>query len=137
MKKILFAILLVLSFACTSFASEAPVSVPLTGWGPSAILNMSQFYMNGNYNLLAGGVGGGVAYKWAEKGFVNEAGVYLGPQSAQVAGVTTTTVALIGYVDLYKAFGMGLGYQFWRSGCGIQKPDGGNVFFSVGYNLAQ
>lgn len=143
MKTIIAAILLVLSTVIFAFADTAPVTSTTTvtapGWGPSVIGNVGAFYLNGNYRLLSGGFDAGAAYTWQQGGNINSAGLYLGPQSSQVNGITSTSLTAMIYVDLFKTsagqFGLGLGTEFWRSGAGMQAPNRNNTFFAAAYKF--
>lgn len=121
MKSFIIAFALVLC-ASVSFAEDVK---PVTGFGPSMVGSVGAFYFNGNYSLLNAGVFVGSAYTWDHKTNVSSAGIYAGPHSSQVNGVTTTSIDIMVYLDLYKtaasgSFGVGVGTQFWKSGEGVK-----------------
>lgn len=157
MKKLILLAMALMVFSTTSFAVGAPVNAPemdtgmlpvisapvpapVTGWGPSLVGSVGAFYFNGNYSLLNAGAFLGTAYTWDRNTNVSSAGIYVGPHSQQVDGVTTTSLDVLAYLDLYKtaaagSFGVGLGTQFWRSGDGIRAFDASTSFLALGYKF--
>jgi len=133
---ILFAVLLATG---TAFADTPAAPVAVNGWGPAAVASVGAFYFNGNYTLLSGGFSAGAAYTWTQNKNVNSAGLYLGPQSQQLNGVTTTSINAMIYVDLYKTsagpIGLGLGTRMWESGSGFKAPSGATSFLALGYHF--
>jgi hypothetical protein len=98
------------------------------------------FYFNGDYTLLQSGVFFGSAYTFADKhANMNSAGIYLGPSSQQVKGVTTTSIDTMAYLNLYQTaesggFGIGLGTRLWASGVGITLR-ANTTFLALGYKF--
>lgn len=141
MKKSLLLTLLLLSIATASaFAAEevTPVS-PTTGWGPAVVGDVGAFYFDGSYSLLSAGVNFGAAYTWNRNDNISSVGVYLGPQSSQKDGVTSTSINIMTYLDLYKTsagnFGVGIGYKAWESGRGFKAPRNDTSYLALGYKF--
>ena len=134
------------ALACGSASADAtapaaePSASTVLGWGPSVVGSVGAFYLNGNYSLLSAGVNLGAAYTWDDRSKnVSSAGIYLGPQSTLANGVTTTSINVMAYLDLYKtatvgSFGVGLGTRLWESGVGI-KPTAATTFLALGYKF--
>ena len=119
-------------FAATTFSNNSTA----TGWGPSVAASVSKFKFNGDYSLAAGGLFVGAAYTWDQKANVNSAGLYFGPSTMLMNGVTTTTLDVMAYVNLFTTsaynFGLGLGTTFWKSGTPIGKATTiGETYFAA------
>lgn len=131
----------VVSPASVATTDTPPAPPVTTGWGPSVVGSVGAFYFNGNYSLLAAGVNVGAAYTWDHVSHINSVGVYLGPSSQLVNGVTTTTVNALVYTNLFKtpaggSLGLGLGTRLWQSGIDMGRALCGNTtFFALGYQF--
>jgi hypothetical protein len=134
----------VLTAACLLLAGFALADItpaPAPGWGPSVVGNVGAFYLNGNYKLLSAGVNVGTAYTWDDKANVNSVGIYVGPQSEQTGGVTSTSLNTMVYLNLYQTasfggFGVGLGTRLWQSGLGMDRAVGiATTYLALGYKF--
>jgi hypothetical protein len=125
--------------ATSPSATTTTTTTVTNGWAPAAVASVGAFYLNGNYTLLSGGFSAGTAYTWTENKNVGSAGLYLGPQSQQLAGVTTTSINAMIYVDLFKTstgpIGLGVGTKMWESGYGFRAPSGSTTFLALGYHF--
>ena len=142
MRSIVLLVVGLLALATIALADSTPAPATFTpGWGPSVVGSVGAFFLNGNYSVLAAGVNVGTAYTWDDKSNVNSLGVYLGPQSSQVAGVTSTSLNAMVFLDLYKtaaagSFGVGLGTRLWQSGIGMDKAVGiATTYLALGYQF--
>ncbi len=113
-----------------------------TGWGPSVVGSVGAFYLNGNYSLLAAGVNVGAAYTFTDPSKnMNSIGVYAGPSSQLVNGITTTAINALVYLNLYQTasmggFGVGVGTRLWQSGENMGKAVTANTtFIALGYKF--
>ena len=148
MKNLFTALFLVVSLTFVSVAlADSTVTIPVatdvaktpvTGFGPSIVGTVGAFYFNGDYSLLSAGFNAGTAYtftdKWAN---VNSVGLYIGPQSQQIAGVISTSLNTMIYANLYQTstvgFGVGLGTRIWQSGMGMDRAiTAGSSYLALG-----
>ena len=148
MKTIMLMLCALIVLVCgTAFADTVAVTVPsapvaaapvVTGWGPAVVGSVGAFYLKGNYRLLSAGANFGAAYTFDQGANVSSVGIYAGPSSSQVNGVTTTNINLMVYLDLFKTsagnFGVGLGTNMWQSGEGV-KPSVDKTFLALGYHF--
>ena len=145
MKSLLLTILLVICLVGSALADTATTvttPAPATGWGPSVVGSVGAFYLNGNYSLLAAGVNIGAAYTFTDPSKnMNSIGVYAGPSSQLVNGVTTTTINAMVYLNLYQTasvggFGVGFGTRLWQSGEEMKRAvTAGTTFIALGYKF--
>ena len=91
---------------------------------------------------MASGVNFGAAYGFTDKNSnVNSIGIYAGPSSQLVDGVTTTTINTMVYLNLYQTasyggFGVGLGTRVWQSGVNMGKAISANTtYLALGYKF--
>ena len=142
MISLIVALALTATFALADTSTPTPATtVASPGWGPSIVGNVGAFYLNGNYTVLAAGMNVGAAYTWDQSANVNSVGVYVGPQSQQIAGVTSTSLNTMVYLNLYQTssfggFGVGLGTRLWQSGLGMDKAVGvSTTYLALGYKF--
>lgn len=125
----------------STIVTTATATPAAPGWGPSVVGSVGAFYFNGNYSLLNGGAFAGASYTWDQKADVNSVGIYAGPSSQLINGVTTTTINTMLYLNLYQTasaggFGVGFGTRFWQSGLTMGKAiSASTTYLALGYQF--
>ena len=146
MKSLLLLVCMSLCLVGAALADTTPpattVTTPVPGWGPSVVGSVGAFYLNGNYSLLAAGVNVGAAYTFTDPSKnMNSIGIYAGPSSQLINGVTTTAINAMVYLNLYQTasmggFGVGVGTRLWQSGENMGKAVTANTtFIALGYKF--
>ncbi len=122
----------------SSVLKSAGIDTDQPGWGPAVLLNTIILRFNGDYSLLSAGVGVGGSYKWGgnDKTRYNyEAGIYIAPQFQASDNEDIGTVSVIAHITFWKYFGIGIGYDFWIKGDGVDRPKKDSSFFTLGYSV--
>lgn len=125
-----------------AFADE-PAQPPLghallvseSGLGSSVAVNLLSATLDGNLKVFSAGVGAGISYKGEASGqrYPWELGLYVSPQVEQGSAQASSLIAIVVHATLLKSFGVGMGWDAWRAGTGVQRFDKSTVFVTLGY----
>lgn len=127
MKKSILAILLIAGLA---FSQEAQINREVLDI--DVLAGISTFSLDGQVKVFEAPMAIGLKYKQIDED-VN-VGLYFAPVIDEGNGSNSSLSTML-YTTLFKDFGIGFGYKFWRSGVGLVEPKKENLFLSFNFSL--
>lgn len=104
-----------------------------SSWRFALLTNVSKFNFDGSYKLFDGPFAFGIEY---DREFVDY-GAFLSPSIIKIQNEDAEVdVSIIAHARILGKFGLGLGYDFWRSSQGILKPKKETLFFTIHYDVS-
>lgn len=97
------------------------------------LAGISTFSLDGQVKVFEAPMAVGLKYKEVDED-VN-VGLYFAPVIDEGQDYSNSSLSTMLYVTLFKDFGLGFGYKFWRSGVGIVEPKKNNLFLSFNFSL--
>jgi len=96
------------------------------------LAGISTFSLDGQVKVFEAPMAIGLKYKQIDED-VN-VGLYVAPviDEGQTSNSSLSTML---YVTLFKDFGCGFGYKFWKAGIGMVEPKKENLFLSFNFSL--
>ncbi|MCP4392871.1 MAG: hypothetical protein GY804_01155 [Alphaproteobacteria bacterium] len=99
------------------------------------LLDVTQFYLDGEYIIGTGSFAVGVAY--SGEGYKAEPGLYISPVIQATNKETFASVSLLLHIGIFKKFGIGFGYDFWKTNIGLTSPKQETLYFTLNYTLTE
>ncbi len=128
---ILITLLLILMFSTTQ-AQQQPEQPDFKF---NLLLDVTQFYLDGEYIIGTGSFAVGVAY--SGEGYKAEPGLYISPVIQATNKETFASVSLLLHIGIFKKFGIGFGYDFWKTNIGLVSPKQETLYFTLNYTLTE
>ena len=132
MKKALTLLLILLVCLCTPdlFAQEAQIDREVLDI--DVLAGISIFTLDGDVKVFEAPMAIGLKYKEIDEDI--NIGFYVAPVIDE-GQTSNSSLSVMFYTTLFKDFGFGFGYKFWRSGVGAIDPRKENLFLSFNFSL--
>ena len=127
MRKLILILLLTASFA---LAQEAQINREVLDI--DVLTGISTFSLDGQVKVFEAPMAVGLKYKEFDEDI--NVGLYVAPVIDEGQS-SNSSLSVMLYTSIFKEFGLGFGYKFWKINQGMVEPEKQNLFLSFNFSL--